>query len=493
MVRVGGSALMRATARLPGMFGALRRLPLRRVELETIFGVAHPVLDISLVFAAAVIAYTLHFKLGVGPDTPYQRAPFFYPLFGAFELLFIASSFALRSYRSPARLGLVVRLFMAFSVVSLAMVMTITATYLLFPNQLELAKVMLALFWVTAITLVFAGRTLLARLVRILAGYGAGSERVLILGAGPEARQVIDILAKYPGPKYTVVGHLAAGDDTDSGATDAPVLGRLSILLGVIAEHEVDKVIVAIPSLDTERILEIANVCDSERVGVWLLPDHFQLMLSPVDENELSGLPLMAINDVRLKGVSRLVKRIVDIALASVLLVILSGPMLVVALAIWVFDRGGIFYVQERSGHDGRRFPLIKFRTMTDDADQQGREWTVPDDPRVTKIGGLLRRFSIDELPQLINVLLGQLALVGPRPELPVYVREFARLYPRYTQRHREKSGMTGWAQVNGLRGDVSIAERTLYDLYYVENWSLGLDFRILLRTLVEVVRGRAY
>ncbi len=477
----------------PEVFGALRRLSLRRVELETIFGIAHPVLDISLVFAAAVLAFVLHFKLGVGPDTPYQRAGFFYPVFGAFELLFIVSSFALRSYRNPARHGLVTRLFRAFSVVSLAMVMTITVTYLLFPNRLELAKVMLALFWGLAIVLVFAGRTLLARLVRILASYGAGSERVLILGAGPEARQVFDILVKYPGPRYTVVGHLAARDDIDSEATDAPILGRLSLLPGVITEHEIDKVIVAIPSLDRERMLEIANVCDSARVGVWMLPDHFQLMMSPVDENELSGLPLMAINEVRLKGVSRLIKRIVDVALASILLVLLSGPMLVVALVIWVFDRGSIFYVQERTGHDGRQFPLIKFKTMVDGADQQKRDWTVPNDPRVTKMGRLLRRFSIDELPQLINVLLGQLALVGPRPELPRYVREFAKLYPRYTQRHREKSGMTGWAQVNGLRGDVSIAERTLYDLYYVENWSLGLDFRILLRTVVEVVRGRAY
>ena len=186
---------MRSMAGPPEVFGALRRLSLRRVELETIFGIAHPVLDIALVFAAAVLAFVLHFKLGVGPDTPYQRAGFFYPVFGAFELLFVVSSFALRSYRNPARHGLVTRLFRAFSVVSLAMVMTITVTYLLFPNRLELAKVMLALFWGIAIVLVFAGRTLLARLVRILASYGAGSERVLILGAGPEARQVSTFLS----------------------------------------------------------------------------------------------------------------------------------------------------------------------------------------------------------------------------------------------------------------------------------------------------------
>jgi lipopolysaccharide/colanic/teichoic acid biosynthesis glycosyltransferase len=191
--------------------------------------------------------------------------------------------------------------------------------------------------------------------------------------------------------------------------------------------------------------------------------------------------------------VSRLVKRVVDVVLAAVLLVVLSVPMLLVALVVLANDRGSIFYVQERTGHDGRRFPLSKFRTMVDGADRLGREWTVKNDARVTAVGTLLRRFSIDELPQLVNVLLGQLALVGPRPELPRYVQDFAKLYPRYTERHREKSGMTGWAQVNGLRGDVSIGERTLYDLYYVENWSLMLDFRILLRTLVEVVRGRAY
>ena len=201
----------------------------------------------------------------------------------------------------------------------------------------------------------------------------------------------------------------------------------------------------------------------------------------------------MAINEVRLQGVSRLMKRVADVIVASALLIVLSAPMLLVALAIWLQDRGEIFYLQERTGHDGRRMPLIKFRTMIAGAGDIVRDWTVRNDTRVTRIGAFLRRFSIDELPQLINVLLGQLSLVGPRPELPRYVEEFAKLYPRYMERHREKSGMTGWAQVNGLRGDVSIAERTLYDLYYVENWTLMLDFRILLRTLVEVVRGRAY
>ena len=474
--------------------GSLRWRPLRRLELETIVGVAHPLADLSLVFAAAVLAFVLHFKLGLGPDTPYRRAAYFYPLFGMYELLFLVSGMALGAYRSPARIGVVVRLFSVFSVAGLAMLITITVMFFLFPDRLEAAKVLLVFFWLITVLFAFIGRTIIAWLVRILAGQGVGSERVLIVGAGHEGRQVLDVLVNYPGPKYTVVGILADGErNTEPDGPDAPVLGQVSLLPGVIAEHAIDKVIVAVPSIGPERMLEIANICDAARVGVWLLPDHFQLMVSPVDENELSGLPLMAINEVRLQGVSRLTKRVADIIAASGLLIVLSTPMLLVALAIWLQDRGEIFYLQERTGHDGRRMPLIKFRTMIAGANEIGRDWTVRNDSRVTRIGAVLRRFSIDELPQLVNVLLGQLSLVGPRPELPHYVEEFAKLYPRYMQRHREKSGMTGWAQVNGLRGDVSIAERTLYDLYYVENWTLMLDFRILLRTLVEVVRGRAY
>ena len=239
--------------------------------------------------------------------------------------------------------------------------------------------------------------------------------------------------------------------------------------------------------------MEIAAVCESHRVAVWMLPDHFQLMVSMVGEEQLAGLPLMAVNDVRLKGVSRLTKRIVDILVATTLLVVLSGPLLLVAIAVWLDSRGEIFFVQERMGHDGRRFPMIKFRSMRSDAEMGGNRWTVKDDPRVTTMGKFLRRFSIDELPQLMNVLKGEMSLVGPRPERPEYVARFGNEYPRFLERYREKAGMSGWAQINGLRGDVSISERILYDLYYVENWSLGLDLRILLRTFVEVVRGRAY
>jgi exopolysaccharide biosynthesis polyprenyl glycosylphosphotransferase len=183
-------------------------------------------------------------------------------------------------------------------------------------------------------------------------------------------------------------------------------------------------------------------------------------------------------------------KRGVDFVVSAVALVFLSPVLVLLALLIKRDSPGPVFFVQERMGLDGKPFPCIKFRTMRADAEELG-SWTVKDDPRRTRLGKLLRRTNVDELPQFINVLLGEMSVVGPRPEQPRYVEEFRRLIPRYMERHREKAGITGWAQVNGLRGDTSIEERTKYDLWYVENWSVWLDVKIILRQLWQWLGGK--
>ena len=231
---------------------------------------------------------------------------------------------------------------------------------------------------------------------------------------------------------------------------------------------------------------------EASYADVWLLPDLFQLMVSPVTQGGVRGLPLIALNEVRLRGLSRFAKRSLDLSVAATGLILLSAPLLLIATVIRFSSRGPVFYVQDRVGRDGRRFPIVKFRTMIDEAEQYGETWTVVNDPRITLVGRVLRRFWLDELPQLINVLKGDMSLVGPRPERPAYVQAFEQEYSRYMVRHRERSGITGWAQVNGLRGDSSIMERTRYDLYYVENWSLLFDLRILFRTMFMVLRGDA-
>jgi exopolysaccharide biosynthesis polyprenyl glycosylphosphotransferase len=169
----------------------------------------------------------------------------------------------------------------------------------------------------------------------------------------------------------------------------------------------------------------------------------------------------------------------------------LSPFLLFIAVLIKLDTPGPVFYAQERMGLDAKPFWCLKFRSMRFDAEKDGPGWTTKDDPRRTRVGEFLRRNSLDELPQLINVFWGQMSLVGPRPERPIYVEQFRRSIPRYMDRHREKAGLTGWAQVNGLRGDTSIIERTKYDLWYIENWSLRLDFKIVLRTILRAFRDR--
>ncbi|HQX75600.1 MAG TPA: exopolysaccharide biosynthesis polyprenyl glycosylphosphotransferase, partial [Thermoflexales bacterium] len=203
---------------------------------------------------------------------------------------------------------------------------------------------------------------------------------------------------------------------------------------------------------------------------------------------ELGGLPLLNVRDVALRGWKLTLKRGLDVTLSLVGFILISPFLLALAIIIKLDSRGPAFYAQERMGLDGEPFWCIKFRSMRTDAEKGGPGWTVKDDPRVTRLGKFIRRTNLDELPQLVNVLKGEMSLVGPRPERPVYVEEFRKQIPRYMERHREKSGITGWAQVNGLRGDTSIEERTKYDLWYIENWSLWLDIRIIWRTIWNTI-----
>ena len=203
--------------------------------------------------------------------------------------------------------------------------------------------------------------------------------------------------------------------------------------------------------------------------------------------DDLGGMPLLGVRDISLRGWKLSLKRGLDVVGSMFGLILLSPVLLMVCFIIYINDRGPVFFSQERVGLDGKPFQMIKFRTMRVDAEKLGK-WTKPGDPRVTRIGTILRKTNLDELPNLINVFYGQMSLVGPRPEQISFVEEFQQKIPRYMERHREKSGMTGWAQVNGLRGDTSIEERLKYDLYYIENWSLWLDIKIILRTILQTV-----
>jgi exopolysaccharide biosynthesis polyprenyl glycosylphosphotransferase len=219
-----------------------------------------------------------------------------------------------------------------------------------------------------------------------------------------------------------------------------------------------------------------------------------EFMTAHLEVTSLDGLPMLAVREVSLrKWQNRVVKRLMDVGLSAVGLFAISPLLAAIALSVKLSSPGPVFYAQERLGRDGRTFTIYKFRSMPLNAEAAGPMWTARDDERATPLGAYLRRYSLDELPQLWNVLKGDMSLVGPRPERPFFVEQFRERVPKYMDRHLVRSGLTGWAQVNGLRGDVSIEERTRYDIYYVENWSVLLDLRILLKTVVEIFRRPGY
>ena len=379
------------------------------------------------------------------------------------------------------------------SAVSIATVLATALSYLVYRGDADLARGMIGYSWVATVGLVTLGRMLTMWLQQSM--LRRQPDRLLLVGTGDTARIILQKSAQSPQLGYKVIGFVD-GEGSGGDVAGVPVLGSRAELEEIVRKHDAQEVVIALPEASHDEMLDMISACEAANASVRIFPDLFQIVASELSISDLDGLPLLTVRDVALRGWQLAVKRTVDILVSGLGLVFLSPFMLFVALLVKLGSRGPVFYSQIRMGLDGKPFPVIKFRSMRDDAEQDtGPVWATSDDPRRTRIGRLLRRLSIDELPNLINVLLGDMSLVGPRPERPVFVEQFSQVVPRYMERHKEKAGITGWAQVNGLRGDTSIVERTKYDLYYIENWSLLFDLKILLRTILNSLRGdrRAY
>lgn len=371
---------------------------------------------------------------------------------------------------------------------SIATLMATALTYLLLFQDRDLARGMILYSWAISVPLVLVGRGLTGLLKRYVRRWHP--ERLLFVGTGDAARILLQKVSQSPRLGYKVVGFV---DDQRAGDRVAglPVLGSQSDLAAIVGEHDVQEVVIALPDASHEELLDMIADCESERATVRIFPDVFQIIASEVQMSDMDGLPLLTVRDVAIRGWKLAAKRALDLVVSVGALVFLSPLMLFISLLIKLDSKGPVFYAQERVGLDGKPFYMLKFRSMQEDAEEEtGPVWAKADDPRCTRVGRFLRRTSIDELPQLINVLRGEMSLVGPRPERPVFVEQFRQVLPRYMERHNEKAGLTGWAQVNGLRGDTSIVERTKYDLYYIEHWSLLFDLKIIVRTIVNQFRG---
>ncbi len=450
--------------------------PPRRAR--ALFVASFIVTDAAMSLLAFYVAYLVRFAT-VGP----KLGPFSdYLVLAVIQLVnTLLVFFFYKFYHRRHAAILLDEVYRMFGGVSVATLLTIAFLGFVL-RGLEYQRLMIVLAWVAGLVLIPIGRWVHSRVQRWLHRRGHGAERVLIIGAGEVGRMILQKIQHTPGLGYQVVGFVDP-HPSQARVLGLPVFGGIDELPQIIERAGIAEVIIALPEASHQELVGIVSQCEREKVSIRVFPDVFQIMASEVTISDLAGLPLLTIRDVALRGWKLTLKRIVDVVFSGLFLLFASPFMLLVALAIKLDSPGPVFFVQERMGLDAKPFKVLKFRSMRQDAEANGPGWTTKDDPRRTRVGAFLRRTSLDELPQFINVLMGDMSVVGPRPEQPAYVEQFRKSIPRYMERHREKAGITGWAQVNGLRGDTSITERTKYDLWYIENWSLWLDFRIILRT----------
>jgi Undecaprenyl-phosphate glucose phosphotransferase len=457
-------------------------------------------LDVLAIAAAFGFAYWLRFESDiklkfVEPDTATYTM-----MLGVTMATQLVTFYFSRLYNLKRGASRVDEFYKIAAAVSMGTVLSLATNSLILGDKFIYSRQILLTGWLLAIVLVTVVRVLYGYLVGQLRRVGLDRSRVLIIGTGSTAAVVVDRLDRHQSLGYQVIG--LVDNDPESPTpkravveSQVPVLGDVARLSEVIRTHNVDEVIVALQGASDKELRKIMILLQDESVSVKIYPDAFQLMTqNEVSVGELGGLPLLSVKDVALRGWNRRLKRAFDVVFSLLVLTLTAPLMLIIAAAVKLTSPGPVFFIQERVGLDGMPFQLVKFRTMRIESDERETpDWTVPNDPRRTRLGAFLRRFSLDELPQFYNVLVGEMSVVGPRPEQPQYVQEFAqRMGPEvYLRRHREKAGITGWAQVNELRGDSSIERRTLADLYYVENWSLLFDLKIIVRTVLAMFKGK--
>ncbi len=448
--------------------------------------------DIAAFESAFLLSYWLRFfspltqyfeiTLGVPPLQSYLTASIvFIPIF----LLVFRSR---KLYGSRRHIHLSDEFFVLVRLITIGMMIMMSATF--FYRDFSFSRGVFILLWLSSILTVTLGRFLILELEQWLYRRGKELKSIVIVGKNSTAEHIFSLFTQNRSLGYEVLGYYAdESAEQSSPLHQCRYLGSVTKLSDDIAPLRIQSALVALAHNEQEKLIDLLRNTEGKNVEFMMVPDMIELMTSRIRIQEIEGIPFLKLKDIPMTTWNRILKRLFDIFITIIGLVIALPIMVVVAIAIKLSSPGPIFYIQERVGLDGVSFPLIKFRSMRIDAEiQSGPVRNKKNDTRATLIGKILRRTSLDELPQLFNVLLGQMSIVGPRPERPFFVEQFKNNVPKYLERHRVKTGMTGWAQVNGLRGDVPIEERTKFDIYYVENWSLILDIKIILKTIRAVI-----
>ena len=447
--------------------------------------------DVAVIFSSFFLAYWFRFYSPLVKIVPITKGipHLSFYLFGSIfvVVVWVAVFNAYGLYKSSRPRMAFDEFYLLAKSATLGFLLVLAFTF--FYRSTSYSRATLAVSWILGIILLFFERRIMTRIERHFAKRGLGLKKAIIVGSGELGLSLFERWKRNPQIGYRLVGLIEGGEkaEKNSEVQDIPILGTLDDLLRIIENEGVELVILALPLSYHQKMMEIILSCEDLKVEFQIVPDMFEIMATRAKVLSLDGIPLISLGRTPLEGWNRILKRGMDIIISLFGLVILSPLLVILAILIKLDSKGPVFFRQERLGRDGRRFVQYKFRSMVENAEAKtGPVFAKENDPRRTKMGAFLRRNNLDELPQLFNVLKGDMSLVGPRPERKFFVDKFKEGIPRYFLRHKVKSGITGWAQVNGLRGDTSIEERTKYDLFYMENWSLSFDIKIILLTLKD-------
>jgi len=442
--------------------------------------------DIAGIFICFYLAYEIRFFSAVTTIFPVTKG---IPRLGLYlqALIFVASVwifiFALTGHyrrRSPSSFD---RFWETTRGVSSGAIIIIATTF--FYRGESFSRLVMGFAWILGIAAIHLLRELVYRAELAALRRGLGVKKAVFVGDEKSGRLLFDKLNIQPAWGISPEGFIG-GDETQYD-----YLGPLGKAEEIVKSLGIDIVIFNLPPARQDFIIDFVLKSENLKLEYMMTADIMGIMASRSESGQIEGIPVLRWGKTPIEGYARVVKRIFDIVFAAIGLIALSPVVALIAIAVKIDSKGPVLFKQRRIGRNGREFMMLKFRSMVKaENDFNNEGWTVENDPRRTRVGRFIRKYSLDELPQLWNVLSGRMSLVGPRPEQPGYVERFKDDIPRYFQRHKVKSGVTGWAQVHGLRGDTSIAERTKYDLYYVENWSLVYDIKIILLTLKNILKS---
>lgn len=464
--------------------------------------------DIIVVSFSWIVAYFIRFNLDLFPHDkgvpPFQN---YLPMLIFVWLIWIYIYKRMGLYKPMRGQSQFREIMLLLRANAFAVVLLLAATYLFTEKTIPLSRLVFITFWMIQTFLTIVSRLGIRHFLRSFRRKGLNLRYSLIVGAGPLAQYIASSMLSNKEFGIELVGFLArsrsemqrteiqkvgtrSGEQMLRAEMLAPVIGTYEDLSSIIERGGIDQVIVALPLSDNDKLEEVVGSIGDAVIDVKLVPDIHQFIQLGSEIEEFDGVPVVSLASTPLDGINRVVKRVLDVFLGSILLVLFFPFMLLIALAVRLGSKGPVFYTQERVGLDGKTFSIYKFRTMHCE-NSDAAQFTVKGDRRVTKLGSLLRSWSLDELPQLYNVVLGHMSLVGPRPERPVFIEEFRKHVPKYMLRHKVQAGMTGWAQVHGWRGNTSIEKRIEHDLFYIENWSLSLDLKILFLTIIKGFKNK--